>query len=483
MDDEDPLQVVAKKNGLQRAPNLARRPSVSESDESLSEPDDVDDDDDADPSWRPTAPLPPTSSVSAPVDEPNAVDMASLPRRRGRPRLPRGRGRGRPRGARSRLNGKPAGHRRASGRPPKDPVKLAQAFQAFEALGGLELEHVKAPSPPGTPDTPRTAPAEADDGLSSGSGSEGRPEAKPRPKAKGVLSARAKRCNNRVESLQLSEGPTSRRFRCCRCREIVVGDAALIAHWGQRHAQFGDEPRAYELDDEVANKVLSNSKKGLAEYSVSGGWYCSVCGKVIRSLTRLKTHMYHHMEQAPRNYRCSMCPDVGFPEYTALYHHIKLKHGTSYRYACTVCDKTFELPSLLRMHSDKEHNTRAQMFHCPTCPRSFTLEGSRDWHRLSCAGRREEVAHGASAGSGVASDDGEAAAKEAEAEEAEADEAGAEEAGAEAAGVVEAGAVEAEAVEAGAVKAGAVEAGADAEAVAEATVNGDVSMEVVTVSP
>ncbi|XP_052122629.1 uncharacterized protein LOC127749251 isoform X2 [Frankliniella occidentalis] len=131
------------------------------------------------------------------------------------------------------------------------------------------------------------------------------------------------RVNNTIQPLVLEEGFTTRRFRCRKCKDLVVGDGALLRHWGEAHLPAGAAPdpsvvAAHELDDDRVRGLLDLPRKSLADTCrVRGGFSCPICAKVITSVSRTISHLYCHMESPPLNYVCTMCPDgVAFYEYS-----------------------------------------------------------------------------------------------------------------------------------------------------------------------
>ena len=105
--------------------------------------------------------------------------------------------------------------------------------------------------------------------------------------------------------------------------------------------------------------------------------------KVMKMKTRLKTHMYGHMENPPQNFKCSHCPNVSYSEYSGLYHHNRHYHRNIKPYVCSTCGKGFSLPSKLKAHA-KEHSKK---FHqCNECGQSFALDSTLHWHLRSVHG-------------------------------------------------------------------------------------------------
>ncbi|KAE8747873.1 hypothetical protein FOCC_FOCC005485 [Frankliniella occidentalis] len=262
------------------------------------------------------------------------------------------------------------------------PKRRGRAPNAAGSVAAVKVEAAMDTSPPriasyggAVQDDPAGPAAAVGDKRKQGRPPKNGTETLRKTRAKGRAEAKAKgedgkgklrrtfpvRTNNSVQRLVLEEGSTTRRFRC-RCKDLIVGDGALLQHWRDKHLAAGAvlDPStisAYELNDEVARYALGLPRQTLSkEYLVPGGFRCPVCSKVIAKPQRLATHLPHHLDQPPENYVCSICPErVAYFEYSGLWHHYRYHHRNEYPYRCDFCNKGFKLRALLKSHMKQNH--------------------------------------------------------------------------------------------------------------------------------
>uniref|UniRef100_A0A3Q1CT97 C2H2-type domain-containing protein n=1 Tax=Amphiprion ocellaris TaxID=80972 RepID=A0A3Q1CT97_AMPOC len=99
---------------------------------------------------------------------------------------------------------------------------------------------------------------------------------------------------------------------------------------------------------------------------------CSVCGKSYPMPSRLREHFKMHMRE--KLHHCSVCRK-SFTFSSALRRHKRL-HDDARPYQCAVCQKTFKQQSSLKSHQLTHSGVRYQ---CPLCSKSFSraLDGAR----------------------------------------------------------------------------------------------------------
>lgn len=105
---------------------------------------------------------------------------------------------------------------------------------------------------------------------------------------------------------------------------------------------------------------------------------CNLCGRVLSNKKRLRGHLMQHVTTKPRPYACPVC-GFAFPEYSALYRHMKVQHKDARPYTCQTCGEGFRLPSELKVHT-KEHCDRGGLHMCTLCGKTFAVEGNLQWH-------------------------------------------------------------------------------------------------------
>ena len=92
----------------------------------------------------------------------------------------------------------------------------------------------------------------------------------------------------------------------------------------------------------LRKKQLSNHME-IHRYTVEP---CGVCGKVLKNLACLRSHMRNHTTQ--KNFSCGTCGKA-FKRNFDLTVHLRI-HSGSKPYQCNICRKTFSLSSTLAKH-------------------------------------------------------------------------------------------------------------------------------------
>ncbi len=93
---------------------------------------------------------------------------------------------------------------------------------------------------------------------------------------------------------------------------------------------------------------------------------CDKCGRGFTCRRLLKLHMLIHSEDRP--YQCSKCPAT-FRRAHILHSHVLRVHERERLHACSICDKKYAFPRLLRDHMISHTGIRAHT--CASCGKSF----------------------------------------------------------------------------------------------------------------
>uniref|UniRef100_A0AC35FDS3 C2H2-type domain-containing protein n=1 Tax=Panagrolaimus sp. PS1159 TaxID=55785 RepID=A0AC35FDS3_9BILA len=101
---------------------------------------------------------------------------------------------------------------------------------------------------------------------------------------------------------------------------------------------------------------------------------CHFCDKHFAQKATLQVHERTHTGERP--YKCKFC-DKTFAQYGTKTVHERSAHLGIRNYKCPKCDKCLSSPSALYTHK-KTHGDK--VFHCPCCPKTFTLKNYLKLH-------------------------------------------------------------------------------------------------------
>lgn len=101
-----------------------------------------------------------------------------------------------------------------------------------------------------------------------------------------------------------------------------------------------------------------NRKANLLEHElIHQGKYlatCKTCEKSFRTSSALRLHVRTHTGSKP--YKCDICNEKAYAYNTDLKRHKRAAHGIlGTPHPCTMCEKVFYEPKLLRNHTAKAH--------------------------------------------------------------------------------------------------------------------------------
>lgn len=107
-------------------------------------------------------------------------------------------------------------------------------------------------------------------------------------------------------------------------------------------------------------------------------WPCDLCTAELNSHSGLKRHKQLIHQDGTTVYICRDCGKVASNE-IALLTHKKNVHLSERKHKCTLCDKSFKFPRVLREHMAT--HTGEDLYKCPHCERTFKTNANMHHHR------------------------------------------------------------------------------------------------------
>ncbi|XP_046802981.1 zinc finger protein 91-like [Lucilia cuprina] len=107
-------------------------------------------------------------------------------------------------------------------------------------------------------------------------------------------------------------------------------------------------------------------------------WPCDLCSVELNSRSGLKRHKQLIHQDGSTVYVCSECGKVASSE-IALLTHKRNVHISGRKHKCTLCEKAFKFPRVLREHMAT--HTGEDLYKCPHCERTFKTNANMHHHR------------------------------------------------------------------------------------------------------
>uniref|UniRef100_A0A8B9GQX3 C2H2-type domain-containing protein n=1 Tax=Astyanax mexicanus TaxID=7994 RepID=A0A8B9GQX3_ASTMX len=118
-------------------------------------------------------------------------------------------------------------------------------------------------------------------------------------------------------------------------------------------------------------------------HSLARSYQCNVCGKSFIYASLLKRHKGYHV--GDRKYLCSVC-GKSFVYMFDLKKHLRNHQRPRMQIPCTLCNKTFAGPEMLRCHM--RIHTGERPFSCKVCGKAFSQIGNMKRHERVHTGER-----------------------------------------------------------------------------------------------
>uniref|UniRef100_A0A2A4JBW9 Protein krueppel n=1 Tax=Heliothis virescens TaxID=7102 RepID=A0A2A4JBW9_HELVI len=143
----------------------------------------------------------------------------------------------------------------------------------------------------------------------------------------------------------------------------------------EEQTNLNDVDSKIEVELKIKNSPKTKMKKNRKHQ-------CFICGKVMSSRFRLKTHMRTHTGERP--YTCQHC-NKNFSLAQNLKVHLRIHTGEK-PLQCTICGESFAQSAGLIVH--KRKHSGILPYECKLCPRSFRTNGHLLYHTRQHTGEK-----------------------------------------------------------------------------------------------
>ncbi|XP_053680978.1 zinc finger protein 59-like [Anopheles nili] len=151
--------------------------------------------------------------------------------------------------------------------------------------------------------------------------------------------------------------------------------------------EYVDESSSQELPTETffTGKAESTDKGLEKKSSKQEAHICEVCGKTLKTLHRLRSHLNIH--STIREHQCNICGHK-FKARRALMEHIESKHERKL-FPCKICGVKYRWQKGLQRHMSS-HKGMALKHSCKVCGKSFSVPHKLKHHMMLHTGDRIE---------------------------------------------------------------------------------------------
>lgn len=170
------------------------------------------------------------------------------------------------------------------------------------------------------------------------------------------------------------------KHRCSLCNEIFNLTEDIRRHFSEAHQNIKDKyvEKTYKCkfcgEDFCLKKHLLSHYRDI--HNKLWNFECDDCGRAFNYKSQLTRHLISHTRE--RASVCELC-GAAFSQPAGLYNH-KFTHE-NVRYSCTMCDKSYTHPSLLKVHMKSHTDTTKYM--CEICGKDFNSVRNLKRHKLT----------------------------------------------------------------------------------------------------
>jgi uncharacterized Zn-finger protein len=166
-------------------------------------------------------------------------------------------------------------------------------------------------------------------------------------------------------------------FTCPECQQTFARRDYLRKHMKTKHTDRGVGQFVCGIDGctdsfHTNQHLLSHqqSSKHPSFHALKPDISCEVCGWSTKSWESMN---YHKKTHGPKSFSCNQCEYVGLTQ-SSLNQHTIRKHTTERRYACDICQKSFNDNSACKRH--RQTHDKSQTFACSVTDCTFTTQNA-----------------------------------------------------------------------------------------------------------
>ncbi|XP_075166565.1 uncharacterized protein LOC142238735 isoform X7 [Haematobia irritans] len=164
------------------------------------------------------------------------------------------------------------------------------------------------------------------------------------------------------------------KFECPECKKKYACEQYLA-----RHLKYHYPSKEFicEICGAVKPTLDTLKKHEKKVHAPKVATQCKYCGKWYAARSHMLRHVLNMHTTAGQDHSCEIC---GFKSTTrtALRQHKRFKHNPEKRHKCTMCEKAFKTPTLLKEHMAT--HTGIDLYSCAYCEASFKSKSNRYTH-------------------------------------------------------------------------------------------------------
>ena len=176
--------------------------------------------------------------------------------------------------------------------------------------------------------------------------------------------------------------------KCDKCQKGFMTVQLLDEHKCPNNQDFiiynyaDDSKNVTEMTIDVTSVTQTQIKEAKSERI---DFICGLCQKTFINLTELNTHDCNNQKfpGIMKRSQCGLCREV-FPNVDTWKNHMKYVHNNKYK--CEICQETFNIFRLLKLHTNKFHKKsqpKPDDVTCDLCGKIFLREEGLKIHILS----------------------------------------------------------------------------------------------------